>query len=315
MESSPPSETRTRFGYTGRGATPDRVQPRTGDRWESRFATVVPPADSTMSPASGALSTPSPMTNQLGALEGDRRAAAAAPVVARHDAGAAEEKGSERPPVRLSFPGAGQSGRRGAGVAASSASGGRRGGRPQSSAAAEAAAAAAASDTDDTEAEKENLRELMRALGGDESANDANDAGRARDERQEGEEEQEQEEERWSAGFPRETDSAPAGAGGFSPDGDSWGTEPEMRHVGAGGVSRDGEGMVGGDTRRGGTDVVAAAGAAAAAIAGEADAGGGDTLLSSLRAQNGDISSRLRDISLQVSYFQYVITPPPPARN
>ncbi|CAN0049134.1 unnamed protein product, partial [Laminaria digitata] len=201
LVSSPPSETRTRFGYTGRGATPDRAQLSTQNRWESRFSTVVPPAESTMSAASGALSTPSPMTNEVGALERERLAEAAASVLARDDAGAAEEKASDRLPARSSFPWVDQSSaRRGGAVAASSVSGGRRGGRPQSSAATAAtaaAAAAAASDTDDTEAEKENLRELMRALGGDESGNDAE---RAADQQEAGEEEGEQEQ-RGSAGF------------------------------------------------------------------------------------------------------------------
>ncbi|CAN0485163.1 unnamed protein product [Ectocarpus sp. 8 AP-2014] len=36
-----------------------------------------------------------------------------------------------------------------------------------------------------------------------------------------------------------------------------------------------------------------------AAATGEADAGGGNTLMSSVRAQNEDISSRLQDMSLQ----------------
>lgn len=108
--------------------------------------------------------------------------------------------------------------------------------------------ASAASDTDDTEAEKENLREMMRSLCDDASEGSLH---------------------------MREEIS------GSSIAGEAFTTPVQRPHV------LDEESKGSGDER---------------VRTGEADTGGGNTLMSSLRVQNEIIVSRIQDMSLQVIY-------------
>lgn len=109
--------------------------------------------------------------------------------------------------------------------------------------------ASGASDTDDTEAEKENLREMMWSLC-DDDASEGSLHGREE-------------------------------ASGSSIAGEAFTTPVQQPHV------LDEESKGSGDER---------------VTTGEADAGGGNTLMSSLRAQNEIIVSRIQDASLQVIY-------------
>lgn len=130
----------------------------------------------------------------------------------------------------------------------------------------------AGSDTDDTEAEKENLRSLMLALGAADMDDASGDAGG--------------EGERGQGARVEDGDRRSEG------DYDDGAAEPVEDVISHGHDSHEHA-----DERHSDGD------AEAAASAGEADAGGGNTLVSSLRAQNEDISSRLHDMSLQVSHF------------
>ena len=126
-------------------------------------------------------------------------------------------------------------------------------------------AATAASDTDDTEAEKENLRELMLALGAVEDGNP--NASERSLYGQEGKEEV-----------------------SVNPVYRPWSQDGRRDTVEEGKRSHDSSprGSPSGNTQTGDE------------AAGEADAGGGNTLMSSVRAQNEVIVSRLYDMSLQV---------------
>lgn len=194
------------------------------------------------------------------------------------------------------------------------------------------AAGGAASDTDDTEAEVENLRDLMRALGAVEDEGDAdvleqlgNSVEHAEAHGAEHNEHQREEGRNRLAGgglvegseavptsgalVPRGSQhagslhagSVPGGGQGQSHDGVVGGIGQEHDAQGMAGVAviEGDEGGSNGD-REGGGGRGGGGREDAAGGTGEADAGGGDTLMSSLRAQHQDIALRLQDISLQV---------------
>ena len=259
VESSPETDTRGgRFGYTGRGArgpgggeirAPRRAQHGNGGGVKRRQQSRLAPA-AVVVPASETL------TSVSGAMSPPRGNASEADV--------------------FSTPSAVHS------VARSAHSGARQG---------ESGAGyrrQAGSDTDDTEAEKENLRELMLALGADDDehngagAGDGGGDGEAGRGRGAGVEESRTERSR-DGNVSAATDGEEDAVG----DRDAYG---DRRQIGRG---HEEERNRGGDSGSG-------------APTGEADAGGGDTLMSSLRAQNEDISSRLQDMSLQVKASQYL---------
>lgn len=275
LESSPDTDTRGgRFGYTGRGARGGgqrrvlrRAEHENGHgravqrRQQSGLApAVVMPASEPMTPVSG---TMSPARRNTSAAE-----AFSTPSAAR---GVAREARS----------GAGA----GAGEGASQNGAGYR--------------RQAGSDTDDTEAEKENLRELMLALGADDmhdGAVDGDEDGDGDDEGRRGHPGTVEE----SRG-ERSRDGNTSAADGIEDTvGDPGAFEEEQEHGYAYERRHEEERRRGGD-----------AASTTAAATGEADAGGGNTLMSSLRAQNEDISSRLQDMSLQVS--QLVCSAPLPS--
>lgn len=221
FESSPETDTRGgRFGFTGASGgrrTPQSTELR-GEgikRRQSRLApTVVVSASESAISAPGAVS---PARGNSGSTATpDRRVEAGAASAADHTPSAARRNAGEE----------------------------NRRGRYRRT---------AGSDTDDTEAEKENLRELMLALGAVDMREEGSSQGDADVDDAEGKIAEE------------------AGARGYDSD----------SHADPGQEDTDDA-------------------AAAAAETGEADAGGGDTLMSSLRAQHDDISSRLQDMSLQV---------------
>ena len=262
LESSPDTDTRGgRFGYTGRGArggggrrAPRRAELGGGNaggvqrRQRSRLApVVVVPTSETMTSVSGTTMSP-----------------------ARGNASAADAFST---PSAVRFDGRGA--RSGAGESQTGAVAGA-GYRRQ-----------AGRDTDDTEAEKENLRELMLALGADDvhdGDGDGDGDGEAGRGHRAGVEERRGERNRDGSGIVVE-DTAD-GAGVYE---EEHRDEDEHRHE----EER---------RRRGGGDAASPSSAAAAAPTGEADAGGRDTLMSSVRARNEDISSRLQDMSLQVCF-------------
>lgn len=290
LGSSPELEAaRSRFGFKG-AVTPRRVVPprERGRRRES-------PSAAAAAVVVGQEGSPSESTSTAGGLAAGTRGLLPNVTddsvrVEERATGGAGEEGGNRP--RLMQPRAGS---RGASVSAS------RGGRASTAAAGRVAGrggtaprgtagrtmGTAASDTDDTEAEKENLRELMRALGTDDDGDDLDMESSRQD--QEGLEAQDQE------------GVAAAGGGGGALSRDRrWDSDdndedamPDSGQAGAAPIDGGVEEVKGGEEEN-----IAAGGVA---VAGEADAGGGDTLMSSLRAQNQDIASRLQDMSLQVS--------------
>lgn len=188
----------------------------------------------------------------------------------------------------------------------------------------------AASDTDDTEAEKENLRELMMALGADggedDIDNDDNDDGHDRatghspgspsDRHANAVEHVDQGRAQVSPaeGVAPAVASSPAAADLQYAGLLEWASNRRPSH----GERSHTAMATSDDIRSGGSerlDAFAGNGEESTGVAaegdehgvvgserapGEADAGGGDTLMSSLRAQHEDIASRLQDISLQV---------------
>lgn len=127
----------------------------------------------------------------------------------------------------------------------------------------EAVVASAASDTDDTEAEKENLRELMRALGAD-GEGDASEG---------------------SLHMREEASVSSISGGAFTTPVQ----QPRVLDERQLGDERD-ESIE--ESKGSGDESIEV-------TTGEADAGGGNTLMS-LRAQNEIVVSRLQDMSLQV---------------
>lgn len=291
LGSSPELEAaRSRFGFKG-AVTPRRVVPprERGRRRESPLAAAA-------AVVVGQEGSPSESMSTAGGLAAGARGLLpnvtddSARVEERTTEGEGEE-GGNRP--RLMQPRAGS---RGASISAS------RGGRASTAAAGRVAGRGGtaprgtagratgtdASDTDDTEAEKENLRELMRALGADDDGDDL-DMESSR-----------QNQGRRVAQYQEGVVAAGGGGGGALSRDRRWysddNNEDAMPESGQA-VAAPIDGGV--EEVKGSEEEHAAAGGAA--VAGEADAGGGDTLMSSLRAQNQDIASRLQDMSLQVS--------------
>lgn len=250
LESSPDTDSRGgRFGYTGvrgaggggRGRGRERIPRRSepGGNGEMRLPSRLAPAAVAVVPMSESM-TPK--------LSPSRENATA---ISSSAAGTAAAVGT---PSTTARGGAGGSHQR------ASNAGHRRAG----------------SDTDDTEAEKENLRSLMLALGAADTDDDGGGgAGGEGDERGRGH----------RVGVE---DGGHGSEGGYHDDGLAGEGVEDMAGRGSDEHAQqrysDGE-------------------ADAAAPTGEADAGGGNTLMSSLRAQNEDISSRLQDMSLQVSHI------------
>lgn len=256
LGSSPDRDARRRFGFTGAAETPRRGATRKqGERRQSPSPIVVPPGSATST--SGALAS-------RDATEFDEGLRAQGQVVVDED-----ERDWLRSVARDQ-------------TNSRSASERRRGVGPRSSA--RGAATTAASDTDDTEAEKENLRDLMRALGAAEGKRDGaveggNDYGHEEIENYAGH----ADETAGSTSTPRRNSV---------PENYDAPVESNVSTSGVGESKREREEAYGGDGSGNGAGMTAT---------GEADAGGGNTLMSSLRARNEDISSRLQDISLQVS--------------
>lgn len=272
--SSSTAGARSRFGFSGGVATPRRNVPGGGGHRGSPVATVVPPGSAASS--SGAAS----------ALPGIREGGASADYErpAAGSVGGGEEEKSQwhRLAEEKAAPAGVTVATRGAGSSSSTAGARRRRGGSQSF----ALEVAAASDTDDTEAEKENLRELMRALGAAEVEIVEGDHG------EDGASSDAEERERVDVQSAAEARPAPfTQHRGGSPTVGSRSAATGTENVGGTGVCESGESKGDRDDRHGGGGLPAT---------GEADAGGGDTLMSSLRAQNDDISSRLQDMSLQV---------------
>lgn len=162
----------------------------------------------------------------------------------------------------------------------SSAMGARRkGGEPRQ------AVAAPASDTDDndTETEKDNLRELMRALGPVNGEGDA-DVELAGDD--------EEETKNGATNMPVDTRGV-----------DTRVTQNDDRRAAE--INSSQKDMEQGSEGEGGEIEHRESLTTGLMEAGEADAGGGDTLMSSLHAQNYNISSPLQDMSLQVRWVHH----------